>query len=185
MLTSVEKVKNLMSIPEGDFTTDGDFLLQIMAASQAIENYCKRSFRKQAYSERVNAGAGSKYIVLRNYPVISIETATVPNGPITDFDIAEDGLVFRASGWPSEERSVRVDYTAGYVLPGEETTDLPRTLPEVIEFACIMLVQQWIRSPIGVKSERVDNINITYSDDTGSLPPAVIALINPYVGRWV
>lgn len=175
MFTTLERLKDLLpGIPEEMIK------LQAGAASAAIENYCKRSFRKQAYTERISGYSTSKYINLRNYPVHSV--SEVPSD--WEFEILEEGRLYRSQGWPTGEYNISVSYIGGYVLPEDATADDARTLPEPLELACLLYTQMLIREP-GVKSERVGDISVTYGDDNGNLPSSVIALISPYVGRWV
>ncbi|TCZ76173.1 phage gp6-like head-tail connector protein [Paenibacillus albiflavus] len=180
MLTTLEKVKKVLSVE--DDSQDGTLTLQILAASQAVENHCKRSFRRQTYIE-IHSG-GWNYISLRNYPVIEITSIKNGNEPVNGYQILSDGMVYRDK-WPSGAHNLTVTYEAGYVLPSEATTDNPRTLPEAVELACIFLVQHFVNTPVGVKSERVGDISVSYSDYEGELPAVVISLLNPYVGRWV
>lgn len=175
MLTTIERLKSLLpGVPE-------DLLkLQAAAASAAIEHYCKRSFRKQSYSERISGYATSKYINLRNYPVHSV--TEIPSA--WDFELLDEGRLYRSHGWPAGEHNIAVSYIGGYVLPEDATEDEARTLPEPLELACLLYTQMLMREP-GVKSERVGNISVSYADDKESLPFAVVSLITPYVGRWV
>lgn len=174
MLSTLERLKGLL--PE---VPDDLLLLQAAAASISIEQYCKRSFRKQEYIERISGFRNSNYINLRNYPVHSITELNV-----TGYEILDDGRIYRSCGWPAGEHNLTAKYIGGYVLPGEETTESLRTLPEPIELACLLYTQMLLRTP-GIKSERVGDISVTYGDDNANLPSSVIALISPYVGRWV
>ncbi|WP_440397189.1 phage gp6-like head-tail connector protein [Paenibacillus sp. SAF-054] len=173
-------MKGLLGL-QADVFGDEMLTLQIASASSVIENRCKRQFKKQCYSERVSGDPRSKYINLRNYPVHSVE---FPSG--WEYEVLEDGRIFRSAGWPSGENNIDVSYIAGYVLPGDATEEDPRTLPEPLELACLLLAQHGLRDP-AIKSERVGDISVTYSDspEEGRLPTAVDALISPYIGRWV
>ncbi|MHA6481067.1 head-tail connector protein [Paenibacillus sp. strain BS8-2] len=176
MLATLERLKGIMPEMEGN---EDLLTLQIAAASASIEQYCKRSFRKQEYAERISGYASSKYINLRNYPVHEIKGINVEG-----YELLDEGQLYRRGGWPCGDHNVTVSYIGGYVLPGEETTNDPRTLPKPLELACLLYAQMLLRSP-GVKSERVGDISVTYADERTSLPPVVVALISPYVGRWV
>jgi hypothetical protein len=183
MLTTVERLKSMAHIAEGA-ATDDDLRLQIIVASQQIESRCKRSFRKQVYQERVSGDSRSKYLNVRNYPVYDVLLLESEAGSIAEYEILDEGRLFRKSGWPSGEHNLSITYEGGYVLPGDDTPDNPRTLPEALEYACILLVQHLQRRP-GVKSERVGDISVTYSDEETDLPAPVLALITPFVGNWV
>ncbi|WP_379142354.1 phage head-tail connector protein [Paenibacillus sp. sgz500992] len=183
MLTTVERLQKAMGIL-GDSLEDEMLQIQIVASSQAIENYCKRSFKLQSYTERHSGNSRSSYINLRNYPVENIEDVVIPGKPVGEYELLEEGRIFCPSGWPAGEHNIRVTYTAGYVLPCDANTEKPRTLPEVLELACIFHAQLMLRTP-GVTAERVGDISVNYSAESEGMPPTVIALISPYVGRWV
>ncbi|MFE0394746.1 phage gp6-like head-tail connector protein [Paenibacillus lactis] len=180
MLATLSRLQGLLG-GEAALWGDDMLTLQLASASAAIENRCKRNFKKQRYTERISGYAGSKYVNLRNYPVHSVEFPSA-----WDYEILEDGRIYRAEGWPGGEHNIEVSYIGGYVLPGDATPEEPRTLPEPLEIACLLLTQTMLREP-GIRSERVGNINVTYADAPadGRLPAAVESLILPYVGRWV
>ncbi|MNL54722.1 hypothetical protein D3C87_1780750 [compost metagenome] len=90
----------------------------------------------------------------------------------------EEGILYRLDGWPEGDRAIMISYTAGYVLPNDATTDEPATLPETLEFACIMLAKHLLREP-GVTSERVGDISVTYAAE--EMPVAVQSLIAPHI----
>ncbi|WP_340004428.1 phage gp6-like head-tail connector protein [Paenibacillus sp. FSL K6-0276] len=183
MLTTVDRLQKAMGI-QGDSLEEEMLQIQIAASSQAIENYCKRSFKLQSYTERHSGNSRSSYINLRNYPVKSIEQVVIPGKTVGEYEVLDEGRVFCPSGWPAGEQNINVTYTAGYVLPGDETEDNPRTLPEVLELACLFHAQLMLRTP-GVTAERVGDISVNYSAESEGMPPTVVALISPYVGRWV
>ncbi|OMD05748.1 phage head-tail connector protein [Paenibacillus sp. FSL R5-0636] len=183
MLTTIDRLQKAMGV-QGDSYEDEMLQIQIAASSQVIENYCKRSFKLQSYIERHSGNSSSSYINLRNYPVESIEEVVIPGKPVGDYELLEEGRIFCPSGWPVGEHNIKVTYTAGYVLPGDATTEKPRTLPEVLELACIFHSQLMLRTP-GVTAERVGDISVNYSADGDGLPQTLVSLISPYVGRWV
>lgn len=177
MLTTINRAKE--HLPSADEST---LDLYVKAASQMVESYCRRSFRRQVYREVID-GSGTGYLVLRNFPVYS-GTATF-NAKSFVLDAAEDGLLYLPDGWPIGMRNITVEYEAGYILPSEATTDTPSTLPEPVEVACLFVLQGMLQNPSNIQSERVGDIAVTYRDADGILSPTVKALLTPYVGRWV
>lgn len=187
MLCTLEKFKRHM----GGIGGDDELKLYLMVASQGIENYCKRSFRKQTYTEQLNGYGESPYINLRNYPVHEVISVQSSNSIVTGFESVGEGRLYRSCGWPSGKHNLTITYVGGYVLPGEETKDEPRTLPESLEFACIIYAQSLYDSqfiPSGIQTERLGEMSVTYAqhqtDKSSQMPPTVVSLINPYVGRW-
>ncbi|QCT02719.1 hypothetical protein E6C60_2004 [Paenibacillus algicola] len=180
MLTTLPRLKGLLG-PPVDAMGDEMLMLHIASASSAIEKRCKRRFKKQRYTERISGDRKSKYINLQNYPVHDIELPSDWN-----YEVLEDGRVYRAEGWPVGDHNITVSYTGGYVLPGDASEEQPRTLPESLELACLLLCQIMIRTP-GIRTERVGDLSVTYEDSgfDGCLPRPVESLITGYVGRWV
>ncbi|WP_256865185.1 phage gp6-like head-tail connector protein [Paenibacillus sp. 32352] len=181
-MTTLERAKRLLQIPPDD-TSQDDIVVYLMASSQAIEKFCKRAFRKSIYTETVS-GSGSMHLVLREFPIHDVLNVKIGEQEITDYRIIPEGMLFRAAGWPKGSYNVHVQYEAGYVLPGDETPENPRTLPETLEIACVMYAQALMREP-GVSAERVGDLSVTYANEGEGLPFAVKALITPYIGRWV
>lgn len=179
MLTTLERLKSLLG-SQAESWGDEMLLLQITAASISIENRCKRSFKKQRYTEKIS-GHASKYINLRNYPIHQVE---FPSD--WEFEILEEGRIYKRDGWPIGSHNIEVSYIGGYVLPSDATVDEPSTLPEPLEIACLLLSQQLLRDP-SIRSERVGDISVAYADpfENGSMPQSVESLISAYVGRWV
>ncbi|MCL6499005.1 MAG: phage gp6-like head-tail connector protein [Firmicutes bacterium] len=184
MLSTLDRAKKHCGV--FDTAQDDYVMLLLSAASDACESYCRRSFRKQSYTEITGAKDGSKYLVLRNYPILSVEQVTLDSGDITDYEFSSDnsGMLYRSTGWPCGPRTVNVTYTAGYVLPGEETPEESLTLPAAIELACLMLVKQMFTEQIHTETERLGDYSAKYRAGN-TLPAAVESLLNPYVGRWV
>jgi len=173
MLTTVDRARTLLRADPAD-----DTLLELLipAASAVIETYCNRTFGFGEYTEQVGGHCGH-YIVLRNYPIVSVASI---NGKtdLSAYTIERDrGMIWRP-GWICR-KPVTVVYTAGYVLPGDDPVEGVAPLPADIEYGCILMIQQMQREP-GVTSERVGDLSITYAQEDGKMPPAVRALVGPY-----
>lgn len=187
MLTTLAKAKTLLQIPQLDIEDDLFIEPMLAAASSAIEDYCRRSFGYQAYTNGKFNGVRGSFLLLPNYPVHTVELLQIGGGPepTDSFEIDTDnGTLYRKCGWPRGERSITVTYTAGYVLPGEDPIEGIPPLPESLELACILLAQTLAREP-GITAERVGDISVSYAANDGAgLPSAVKALINPH-RRWL
>lgn len=174
MLTTLQRAKEMLGIE----MPDDELTILLSVASQAIEEKCRRNFRKQVYESQAD-GLRGKYIRLPNYPIHSV-SAHHEGRPLKGIEILEDGILFRSCGWPCGERVISLTYTAGYVLPGDATPDEPATLPETLEYACILLVKHLQREP-GVTAERVGDISVSYAADQMDMPLAVKSLIAPHI----
>ncbi|WP_438445902.1 phage head-tail connector protein [Gorillibacterium sp. sgz5001074] len=189
MLTTLEQVKRQLQIPLEDTGEDGALSLLLASASRAIESYCGRSFKRQDYTQ--TASGGGRYLALRNYPVHEIREVLGPSGPITDYkmlDKGTNGILFRNSGWPGGAHEVTIEYSAGYILPGDGTPEDPTDLPPDLEYACLLFTKLLYHGQFGLHSERLGDHTVTFSlPNTGEeleLPHAVRALAAPYVGRF-
>jgi uncharacterized phiE125 gp8 family phage protein len=173
MLTTVDRARKMLRVDPSDDDLLG---LLIPAASAAIETYCNRKFTRAEYTERVDVRR-SGYVLLRNYPLESVESID-DETDLSDYDIDREKGVVSKVGW-NDNNPVTVIYTAGYVLPGNTLVEGATTLPADIEYGCILLIQHMRREP-GVTSERVGDLAVTYAQNEGRMPPAVRALIDSY-----
>ncbi|MEW9702831.1 phage head-tail connector protein [Paenibacillus sp. SI8] len=193
MLTTLARAKSLLSIPIEDTSQDDAISLVIEMATNIIETHCKRIFKKQSHSEKLSTLQEPfqfslqplTKLVLRQYPVHSMDTFTVLGESMTDYELFSDsGILYRQSGWPRGEYIIEASYTAGYITPDIATQEQPVNLPKSLEMACILLIQTLMRAP-GVTSERVGDLAVTYQSDGENLPLAVKSLISPFVSRRV
>lgn len=179
MLTTLNRAKKLMGIEPGDDFRDDEISMLLSAASSAVEDYCRRTFRLQSHTEKVSGRRG-EYLQLKNYPVHSATVYERMDQPYTDVEMLDDGILFRPGGWPGGERSITVSYDAGYVLPSDEPGEPAATLPAAIEYAVVLMIQHMERAP-GVTAERVGDLSVSYSPNDLDMPAAAKALLSSYV----
>lgn len=192
-LTSVEAVEAVLG--EGTFASER--VAQIINAStDRIEHHCSgRRFATGSHTQNL-AGNGRWLLRLKHWPILSVESVEVNGQAVTDFELtdeAEQGLLYRSLTWPanlaaypdltgdmdpnSARPNITVEYTAGYVLSGED-----RTLPYDLEQACIDLVVRRLMQPTpGLTSERTAGGHATTWSDR-DLPPEICAALRPYRG---
>lgn len=192
-LTTLEAVKGELGITD----TAQDALLSALSdrASDAIVTFCGRPFAQEGYRETV-AGYGGTRLLLSRTPVVGVASVLADSEIITDWllEDAEAGLLFRKRGWQwapilgwnivwqpvggSENLNFTVEYTAGYVLPGDAGV---RTLPCDIEQACIEVVKAWYagreRDP-AITGERLGDYQASYA--VQGLPAAARELLVPW-----
>ncbi|RQW12127.1 hypothetical protein EH198_09180 [Paenibacillus rhizophilus] len=179
MLTTVKRAKKLLGIPEEDVSQDFSLEMALEAASAAIERECNREFGQKSHSQRIN-GSGTKFLRLRNFPIISVADVKIcgddisPDGFVIESD---NGMLFKETIWPIGTRNIEVEYLAGYILPSDTEGAPAPTLPRNYEMACVLYAQTLLQTP-GVTSERVGDISVAYAAaSAGELPPVVAALI--------
>lgn len=158
--------------------------LLITAASQYVATYCSRIFQSQSYTENYN-GTDSDRLVLRNWPIQSIQSLSVDTVPIPAaanaaaagymFDQKviyltgsqySDNNVFRFTrGW----QNVTVTYSAGY-----------STIPEDLAQAATEMVADKFkrRQNIGVAARQIAGETISYTQ--ADVPPSALSVIKAY-----
>jgi uncharacterized phiE125 gp8 family phage protein len=142
----------------------------INASSSAIENYCKRKFKEQAYLEEEYDGTGKNHILLDQYPVKSIESVSIDGTLLStgQFKVKKrNGVLLNNGGiWPRGEINITVSYTAGYA-----------EIPSDLELACKHLVMSYFKSDVA-------NFSTTFQEGfvfrPEALPAQVKALLAPY-----
>lgn len=140
LLCDLPTVKAELGIGTTDQSKDALLLEYIQDASEAIKNYCNRTFAQQTYVETL-AGFGSVYMQLHESPIIGTPTVLFQGTAVTDFSVEDPdaGLLYRQALWtwtaqvgwvltgwvaPRSEAvdatgAFQVTYTAGFILPGQ------------------------------------------------------------------
>lgn len=159
----------------------------INVASDIIEDYCNRKFKKQVHEEKYETG-DFKYLTLNNYPIESIELVEIDNDLIEDYILLDNkGMIFRSNKWAGPEGPyIDVKYTAGYILPSNQTEEA--NMPKAIEQACILLVQNLhseSNKKLNLKSVSLPEIKESYFKNEGNLPKYIQALLSKHVRRLI
>ena len=202
-LTNLAAVKDELRIPESDTTYDTSLERYIHAVTAAFESLCDRKFHYGAGIVEKVAGYGTVFVSVSRTPILSVASivadgATVDAGDYTIH--AEEGLLHRDTGWAwtasvqpsatyypvpgSEERSIVVTYTGGYVTPVQATLELPRTLPYDLEQLCIDGVVAMFRDR-GVNkamtAEKLHGASAQFERGAFGLPLSVIDGLKPWM----
>lgn len=156
-LTTLEKAKAYLGISPDDATADEFTTFTINSASTTIEKYCNRVFGLRTFNELLQ-GRGSSKLILDNYPIVTVAEVLIDDQPVDITGVkvlADKGMIYRPGGGfpavvhggrflhprPDEhQHNIFVEYDAGYVLPKDESTENPRTLPYDIEMACLRML---------------------------------------------
>ncbi|MDP5274349.1 phage gp6-like head-tail connector protein [Chengkuizengella axinellae] len=177
MLASIERLKKILMIPESDISQDEELSILLSAASEIIEKRCSRKFKLQEHNEK-HSGSDWDHLFTKNYPITNVEYVKLDEEEVNDYDlINEEGILFRESCWPKGQRNIEIKYNAGYA------DNIPKSLEQACLFqAKVLYTEEW-----GKASERIGNqYSVTFMQgDTNDLPPVVLALIGPYIGRAV
>lgn len=95
---------------------------------------------------------GGRSVLLPHAPVRAVHEVVSHGQVVTDVEWSQDGMLYRATGWPRGYRAVRVTYDHGYV-----------EVPEDIQSAVLAAaVAEFSRFP-GVQSMTVGGESITFA----------------------
>ncbi len=176
-LTTKARIKDRLGIKEAGFDTVIDRI--IAAATDHIEGLCggRRFLRTTYVNELITIfNANQKILALKNIPLISVESLQYRTGlksspNYTDFnnndwEIYNDGLsgMIRVYGLFNDTNSVRVSYTAGYLIDfpnaGSATHTLPFDLSDLAERVTIKLFKR--REHEGKQSEVFEGTTVQW-----------------------
>ncbi|WP_182422306.1 hypothetical protein [Aureimonas sp. ME7] len=170
-LTTLEAVKRELGAPDQDAL----LMEMILRASATVETLCGRSFARERVRETssgvVRLGGS---VTLSRWPIVEIHSVTANGAEMEDdrYDL-DHGVLTGAFG------RVVVEYTAGYVLPGQDGRDLPHDIERVvIELA----KNDWhSRSrDMSIRSEDVDGVSNLSFFGSGSTINAITAPLAAY-----
>jgi len=172
-LALTDAVACLLFANRKDLMAPDNLLLEdlINAATDFMEDYCKRRFLKTTYTAELYDGNGTMMLFLRNFPIITVATIywTYPN--VAD-DLVDStyykiyhagGYIYRTGKWIKGYQNIKVTYDAGY--------DFAVAIPSELQSICNALVNLGYNQPdrFGVKSEKMGGYAVSYSED--ALPP--------------
>ncbi|NBI30779.1 phage gp6-like head-tail connector protein [Chengkuizengella sp. YPA3-1-1] len=164
-------------IPNSDVSQDEELSILLTTASEIIEKRCGRKFEIQEYIEK-HSGTDWDHLFTKNYPITNVDYVKMTEEEVNDYEIMpEEGILFRDSCWERGQRNIEIKYTAGY----------EDNIPKSLEQACLFLAKVIYTEEWGKASERIGNqYSVTFiQGESNDLPPVVLALIGPYIGRAV
>lgn len=182
-LTLPDSVRAALDIAD----EDAALLPPIDRASAAIEGWLGRGIARETVRETWLPTRAQWSLQLARWPVFEVVEVVEDGRTVAAADFECDpatGILRRLwSGRPASWMPVRIEaqYAAGYVLPGEEGSDLPADLEE----ACIRTIaaaREGIKRDPAVKHVGVGNngVDVHFDTSAGALPPAAVALLQPY-----
>ncbi len=161
----------------------------ISAASAAAERYCGRLFDSAARTE-IYDGSGDRYLMLRAFPLTSVNNITVTDESGNTYTIATADLTLHLgrgeirikagasasdySYFPTGYQNISVPYTGGYVA-----------IPEDIQQAVVHITEAMLSANVragDVSSEKLGDYAVTYGDGDGEsgIPEAAQQLLGSY-----
>lgn len=178
-LATIDQLKEYL----GEASDKDDTLLTriVAAATDAIENYCNRTFASTLHTNEMYDGTGTKVLTLRHSPIISVTTlkeagAIMTTGNDPNGSPAPDALIYAEEGelirpwfyWLPYRRWYSVTYTAGYAA-----------IPAAIIQACLDLSALMLREKehIGLSQKTSGQQIATYR---GDIPKQIQKILDGY-----
>lgn len=176
-LTTLAAIKRELGLTEEG---EDAFLADLVAqASSAIETECRRRLAREGVVETL-LGRGRTLLMLSLTPVVAVDAVRVDGAEIASSEwkliSPEAGLLHRRDGW--ERVPIEIFYTGGFGLPG----DPDRTLPAVLERACIEAVKSWYAGrdrDASLMGESAGGYSASYAPAKG-LPDSARDLLLPW-----
>ena len=176
-LTTLDRTKIFLGITNVSYNNILTTLIN--NASDFIERFCDRRFKKTAYSNQVYDGNGTNRLLLKQYPVVSGEIFTlqerdaVDNTDLWDTIDTEDYFVKNNEGiieyvcgeFLNLPQHYRISYMAGYDYDNAATF-LEDCGAGDLEYACWKIVGKFFANRKGsseIQSERIGDYSVTYS----------------------
>lgn len=181
-LTTVVRLKQFNGIDEADTSQDFKLEFLINSASQEIENVLGRKLKKSQYIESVK-GSNRLTIQVRNYPLLAVDSIKINGSAVneSDYSFYESGIIEGIRPWGAsglhygisnfmvqQSKNIEIDYTAGYVLPKDETEEESRTLPYDIEAALFSMINGAMAltdGAAGLKSFSISDVRWEWDKD--------------------
>lgn len=192
MLCALSDVKTILNIPLDDTSKDAKLNLLIKQYSALIQAYIGYRLARAEYIDELQCENNRQVIYCNHFPIQSVESVEVESKIISDFKILPEysvwGGLYRGDGWGAKcftrgfthdvvsgVWDIKVSYTAGYYLPGDEnyTEGADDSLPYDIVAVCINCVVEKFSldeiGAVGLKSHTEGHISDTFSDSASSL----------------
>ena len=191
-LITVNRAKQVPGLADVNSTYLGNL---ISAASNMVENHCRRIFTAANYTNELHDGTGMQFFYLKAYPVTTLTSITITDSANssetiagTSFDFnADNGKVQFKTGinaaygyFPFGTQNIAVTYTAGY-------STIPDAVQEAVAQVVMGLYAPGAASNLGLQSERLGEYSFARATGAAQVvvTPIVEALLEPYVKFWV
>ena len=180
VLTSRQRLIDFLDLKNLNSTDNTVLDLVIESATDYVEHYCDRRFKKTSYTNELYDGTDSPYLVLREFPVVSGETFTLQRRDSSrneddwstidteEYFVNNDtGEIEYSAGFifVNYPKHYRVTYTAGYSFDISAGTYLSTLGMGDLEMAVWKLcARAWHkrRGDPDVGRERLLNYDVTY-----------------------
>lgn len=118
-LVTLPEVKDYLKIEQTTVIEDALLERLIDDASSLLEQKYKRPLKARTFTNQFIDATGDKVLILRTYPLISVDSLTYDDGSVVEADSFvrsnNDGMLYRSGAWGR----TLITYRAGYEnVPG-------------------------------------------------------------------
>ena len=197
-LTTKEAAKRRLGLNE--MSKEHDELLDqlIRQASDEVVSYCGRPFARQHVRETGLKDSYGGTLMVTLTPLVTIHSITIDGETILGYEMeeADAGFIGGVSGgvlgagerlwWndpftPSTARRIVVEYTGGFVVPGQTGRNLPYDLEAaVLEIVANNFQAQGEGEAAPIRQLHVDDITVQYESGGASALPTILDRLE----RW-
>ena len=191
-LVTLSELKTFLGIT--DDSQDTVLQIYVDSANVFVKKYCERDLEETSYLREQYDGSGTAELVLRQYPLISVEGVWVEGDELdestdnTDQDgwyiyKEETGILRHRLYWDRARGNIEVSYTAGY-----------ETVPSDLKHCCL-LISSYFRNMgnrQGIRSESLGSYAYSLANDMASMggdltiPDVVVKnILNRYRMRYI
>jgi hypothetical protein len=163
-----------------DVTTDPGAISAVDSACQICRSEAEQDFNAGTAIVTLD-GTGSDALILAQRPVGTVTSVVVNGGTVTDWTLAETGMLFRGTAgasswtrpvWPQGRQNVQVTYTHGYA-----TLTVPADVCEVaLQLAMRCVVQG------AAQQETVGDVTVNYGMSADDLTKNEQRILQRYRG---
>lgn len=172
-------------------TEDEEVILKALVdeISEAVEDYCGRKFESATFTQDYN-GSGTRNLMLRQFPIISVTTVTRTKADAadtqvvvasTEYNIHADAGILQmhpvnysdSAVWIKGDMNYEIVYVAGYA-----TASMPKALIGACKIWIATVFQKAKQNLFAVQSTLIGDDTVTFSDN--DIPPTVKLMLKPW-----
>lgn len=141
------------------------------AADNYFREVCNRDFETNSYTEKY-CGTGTKFMVLKHYPIQSI--STVDGYDSANIDIIENGKIYNnTADFVSGQYNIEFTYTAGY-------STIPKNIQNAVGLLAMAFHKETKKSDDRLNVFTMDKGDTTKKLNKDVIPPETQQAINKY-----
>lgn len=168
MLITVERVKYHLE----DIDSSDDYLIKelIQEATDTIELYCNRKFKRAIYKERI-AGVENYYV--KNTPIIDVISCVDEYGNNISYLFNDERIKVKKSKYNTITNATRYNepsFTELNIVYEGGYDNVPSAIKKVLTEMVILAYKEIREDTINIKSKSEGSVNVSYIDKLAIQP---------------